>query len=111
MQNILMTLLLEAFFFIRKEYSKLCKRKYREFKQDLISKIYSLHQNDSKQYWEILNSLRNDNQDSTYSKITPEEWVSHFSNLNKTKQEYTNRVEVITFTYFTIFLSYKKKCL
>ena len=93
LQNILMTLLLEAVFFykIRKEYSKLC----REFKQDLISKIDSLHQNAPNQCWEILNSLRNDYQDSTDSKITPEEWVSHFSNLNKTKQEYTNRVEVI----------------
>lgn len=84
-----------SFYKIRKEYSKLCKRKYREFKQDLISKIDSLHQNDPKQYWEILNSLRNDYQDSTDSKITPEEWVSHFSNLNKTKQEYTNRVEIM----------------
>ena len=62
----------------------------------MISKIDSLHQNDLKEYWEILNSLRNDYQDSTDSKITPEEWVSHFSNLNKTKQEYTNRVEIIS---------------
>jgi hypothetical protein len=79
----------------------------REFKQDLISKIDSLHQNAPNQCWEILNSLRNDYQDSTDSKITPEEWVSHFSNLNKTKQEYTNRVEVIRIfcKYFTFIIN------
>jgi hypothetical protein len=38
------------FYKLQREYSKLCKKKFREFKPDLVEKLDNLHENNPKEY-------------------------------------------------------------
>ena len=42
-----------SFYKLQREYSKLCKKKkkFREFRRDLVEKLDNLHENNPKEYW------------------------------------------------------------
>jgi hypothetical protein len=71
-----------SFYKLQREYSKLCKKKLREFKRDLVEKLDNLHENNPKEYWQLLNSVTKDRDNSPESQISIEEWLNHFSKLN-----------------------------
>ena len=84
-----------SFYKLRKEYSKLCKLKHRQFKEKLIEKLDNLHENNPKEYWKLFNSLKNYSFDSPESQITNEEWVKHFKTLNMVPDKLSNRLSEI----------------
>jgi hypothetical protein len=67
-----------------KEYRKNCKRKCRQFRQDVINKLNDLHDSHPKAYWELVNKLRDDNSNNI-EKISPSDWQEHFQSLGKSQ--------------------------
>ena len=79
---------------LQREYNKLRKFKYRQYKQTLINQLDSLHDNNPKLYWNLINDLRQQKEkDQRGSVVDPPSWVSHFEKLNQVKDEFKERLK------------------
>ena len=58
------------------------KKTFTEFERDLVEKLDNLHENNPKEYWQLLNYVTKDRDNSPESQISIEEWLNHFSKLN-----------------------------
>jgi hypothetical protein len=64
--------------------NRISKFKYRQYKQTLINQLDSLHDNNPKLYWNLINDLRQQKEkDQRGSVVDPPSWVSHFEKLNQ----------------------------
>jgi hypothetical protein len=68
---------LEDFFYRYRKlysYSKFCKKGKRQFQHKILTQLEILSENDPKQYWNLVNELKESNSDSTYPSlnISPE---------------------------------------
>ena len=63
----------------RKEYKKLIKIKRNEYHNEMIRKLESIEENNPKEYWEIIQKLRNKKQEQKI--CNTEDFVSFFENL------------------------------
>ena len=76
-----------SYFKFRKMYSHACKKKKRAFQRDILEKLDNLSKNDPSEYWELVKELKDeDNNEDPSSKISPDVWISHFSNLFSVKK-------------------------
>ena len=57
------------------------KRKKSEFKQCVLDKLDNLYSEDPTEYWSLVNSLRNENNDKREYNIGGKGWLDYFSNL------------------------------
>ena len=64
---------------VRKEYRKLIKLKKLEWKNEMITKLESLEAKDPKEYWEMVNKLREKKKQSSTFNAT--DFVKFFENL------------------------------
>ena len=77
-----------------REYKRLRKFKYKEYKQSILDQLESLHENNPKLYWNLVNELRqNKGREDKSSSVDPSTWVSHFKNLNEIKDDFKQRLE------------------
>ena len=76
-----------------REYSKLRKYKQRQYKQDLLAKIESLHNDNPKMYWKLIEELKDSKTTDSSSNVSPSQWVSHFKNLSQPKPEFQQRTQ------------------
>ncbi|CAC5421077.1 unnamed protein product [Mytilus coruscus] len=80
------TTLRNSFFRQYRHYNKSNKYKIESYKNDIIKKLESLHNNNPKQYWDLVNSLK-ENEKSTPS-VEPDKFYEHFKNLNSLNPKY-----------------------
>ena len=76
-----------------REYNKVRKSKYRLYKKSLLHQIEMLHDKDPKQYWKLIEELKDTEKIDTTSSISTSTWQSHFQNLNNPKDIYKNRIK------------------
>lgn len=76
-----------SFFYIKKLYRKLCKQKYRLYRQQLTRKLENLQAENPKQYWKILNEISGNNHDkeNPFSNISPGDWYDYLYDLKQDK--------------------------
>lgn len=62
------------------------------YRKELLFQLDNLQSNNPKQYWELVEKLKNENNRSKESSIDMKQWREHFENLNKldSKQNDTN---------------------
>jgi exonuclease III len=66
-----------------KDYRRATKYHKKMYKQDMINKLDDLHDQSPKEYWKLLNKLKNNNNNQSQSnQIDPSMWLSHFKQLN-----------------------------
>lgn len=65
-----------------REYNKLRKKKYRDFRQNIVNKLDTLSENNPKQYWDLVNDLKNDRNDKTSYPVDSNVWFNHFKALH-----------------------------
>ena len=70
-----------TFFVIKKAYKKLVKTKERSFKEFLLQKIASFKSDNPKDFWEMVNELRQKAANQISDKIDAEEWFTYFRKL------------------------------
>ena len=80
------------YFQLDKQYSRLRKFKYREYKNSLIDQLQSLHDDNPKLYWNIINELKNKKNNDYSSAVAPSKWLSHFQSLGELKESYKVRL-------------------
>ena len=66
-----------------KYYNKQKRRKRKQFQQNILQQLEDLEQNDPKQFWALLDKLKDPNIKKQLSpNITHTQWYDHFRNLN-----------------------------
>ncbi|VDI15669.1 Hypothetical predicted protein [Mytilus galloprovincialis] len=75
------------FYKLNREYSKLRKYKYKQYKQSLISQLDSLHEENPKLYWNLINELQEKNETKKKCGVQPSTLISHFQKLSQLKGE------------------------
>ena len=85
----------DHFFKLKNEYSKSTKLESRKYKQDLLNKIETLHENDLKKYWDLINKFRNKKDVNSNNTITPSAWIRHFSELSQEKEIFKDRINFL----------------
>ncbi|VDI55386.1 Hypothetical predicted protein, partial [Mytilus galloprovincialis] len=73
------------FYKLNREYSKLRKYKYKQYKQSLISQLDSLHEENPKLYWNLINELQEKNETKKKCGVQPSTLISHFQKLSQLK--------------------------
>lgn len=78
-----------------REYRKLLKFKKKHFTKNLFSKLDDLESSDPKTYWNLVNSLKNENNETNgpESNIDTSTWYEYFQNLNSIKSKFNAKVE------------------
>lgn len=75
-----------------REYNKLRKAKYRQFKQSLLEQLDKFHGNNPKEYWRLIDELKQSKtKPNESSAVDPSVWFSHFQSLNKLNDKHTTR--------------------
>ena len=67
---------------MRKEHKKLVKRTAQKFKEQLLDKINSLESNNPKDFWSMVNSMKETKQNNIIDSISPQIWFNWFKKLN-----------------------------
>ena len=62
-----------------------------QFKEWLLDKINNLQANNPKEYWTIVNRLKEAKQDNTIDNIDPSEWYQWFKSLNTKENQKNNK--------------------
>jgi hypothetical protein len=83
------------FFKLRKNYAKLRKFKFKEFKSSMLKKIDELHENNPKMYWELIKKLSNQSTDDKGSLISCNDWIQHFNMLNTSEVRFNSRIAAL----------------
>ena len=74
----------------RKEYKLALKRQQNEYKDNLLKKLSSNYINNPREFWNILDSLKNtDLERTSYAEnIPPNQWIEHFKSISKTTNKH-----------------------
>ena len=70
------------FFAKKKEYKRTVKKQKRQFHNSRLNKIELLSENNPKDFWKLVNSIKAQ-KPRTSHEILPSEWFDYFKNLNK----------------------------
>ena len=63
-------------------YNKCRKIKYKQFMNSMLDKLDNLPVDNPKQYWKLINDIRDVQRDDSTSHIDADIWVEHFRNLH-----------------------------
>lgn len=78
-----------------REYTKLRKYKKKHFKQSILNKLDSLEKEDPKTYWNLVNSLKEEQKSSPESSIDSDTWIDYFASLNSVNLHHVERVNAL----------------
>ncbi|KAL9977170.1 hypothetical protein ACROYT_G014548 [Oculina patagonica] len=70
------------FFDVKKTFKKMVKSKKRLFKEALLQKIANFESNNPKEYWEMVNDLRQQSAQQTTDAVNADEWLDYFKKLS-----------------------------
>ncbi|CAG2210987.1 unnamed protein product [Mytilus edulis] len=83
------------FYKLQRLYTKARKQKYREYKQSLLKQIETLHEENPKQYWQLIDELQGKEKDDKSALVAPFDWLNHFKNLTEPKDEFKERLQFL----------------
>ena len=70
------------FYKLQREYNKTRKQTYREYKKSLLNQLETLHSDNPKLYWNLINELKESKScNKMSSAVDSSAWVSHFRNF------------------------------
>ena len=84
-----------SYFKCYREYNKVRKHKKRQFKQKVLDSLDELREDNPKEYWKLINSLKEEEKEDPESTIELDKWYTYFRSLNKIPEKYKTRIEEI----------------
>ena len=78
-----------------REYKKLVKYKKKHYTKNILGKLDELECNDPKSYWNLVNSLKNETENTSRpeTSIDADTWFEYFQKLNSVKTNFHDRLE------------------
>jgi hypothetical protein len=73
--------------------AKLRKYKKKQFRQQIIDKLDTFQSNNQKEYWNLVNSLRESKRDNPEKSIDDEIWLAYFSELSTVPPKFDKKIE------------------
>ena len=70
----------------RKQLSKLIRKNHRIYKKRIYDKLLNTNENNTSEFWNIVDSLKEKGNDKNPQNITHAEWMKHFEQLMNKKQ-------------------------
>lgn len=83
------------FYKLYREYNKIRKSEKKSFRQNLLKELETLHDDNPKKYWQLINELQGTSQNQDGNCISASDWTSHFKNLNEVKEKFKDRIKEI----------------
>lgn len=81
------------FYKLQREYNKTRKQPYREYKKSLLNQLETLHWDNPKLYWNLINELKESKScDEKSPAVDSSACVSHFRNLSERDDKFTERL-------------------
>ncbi|CAG2199948.1 unnamed protein product [Mytilus edulis] len=71
-----------SFFKLNKQFAKLRRKKKREFRENILDRLSNLESENPKDYWNLVNQLRLENNSETKNNIDGDIWYKYFSDLS-----------------------------
>ncbi|CAG2215844.1 unnamed protein product [Mytilus edulis] len=71
-----------SFFKLNKQFAKLRRKKKREFRGNILDRLSNLESENPKDYWNLVNELRHENNSETKNNIDGDIWYKYFSDLS-----------------------------
>ncbi|CAC5370517.1 unnamed protein product [Mytilus coruscus] len=84
-----------SYFKCYREYNKSRKRKKREFKQKILDSLDGLREDNPKEYWNLIKSLKDDKKEGPEETVNTNVWYTYFKSLNKIPDKYKSRINQI----------------
>ncbi|CAC5360537.1 unnamed protein product [Mytilus coruscus] len=84
-----------SYFKCYREYNKSRKRKKREFKQKILDSLDGLREDNPKEYWNLIKSLKDDKKEGPEKTVNTNVWYTYFKSLNKIPDKYKSRINQI----------------
>ena len=84
-----------SFFKFNKQFAKLRKKKRNDFKQLILDKLDDLQSDNPKEYWSLVNSLRNDTREKPENSIDGQTWFHYFSKLSSIPNNIKDKLIII----------------
>ena len=84
-----------SFFKSYKIYAKLRETKKRKFKEAMLDKLEHLQSNNPKEYWKLINMLKEKSDDRPENSIDDHEWSNYFSHLSSIPNHINESIEKI----------------
>jgi hypothetical protein len=69
-----------------------------------------LHDKDPKQYWKLIEELKDTQKIDTTSSISTSSWQSHFQNLNNPKDIFKNRIKRCFLIFVDLYQNISYSC-
>ena len=76
-----------------REYNKCRKAKKKLYKSKLLHELETLHKDNPKLYWKMINDLQDKSYDSEDNCIPPSRWLKHFQSLNTVQEHFLPRIQ------------------
>ncbi|CAG2253500.1 unnamed protein product [Mytilus edulis] len=70
----------------KKEYNKLVRKKYRNFRQKVLDNILEAEKRNPQEFWKAINTLKSNTNSDPSSNITHQEWFEYFKKLMNVNQ-------------------------
>ena len=81
-----------------REYTKARKKARKEYHTSILSPLENLHEENPKMYWKLINDLKegdSSREDRSENCIDSNTWLNHFQNLSKTREIYSERLNIL----------------
>ena len=79
------------YFSYLKKYKQLCRKKKKNYENNLIKQLETLANQNSKKYWQIVDKRREKTKKKASSNISADDWKTHFRDLLNRKREAPKR--------------------
>ena len=80
------------YFKLFRTYNKTKRSKERQYKKHLLEQIENLHSENPKEYWNLIDKLKDVNCQNPSDNVKPEDWVNHFKSLGELNDSHRTRV-------------------
>ncbi|CAC5366990.1 unnamed protein product [Mytilus coruscus] len=71
------------------------KKKRKDFKQSILDQLDNLQSNNQKEYWSLVNYLREEQKEKPENSIEADTWLKYFSNLSSIPSNISDKVKKI----------------
>ena len=83
------------FYRLYREYNKSRKMKQKMYKNNLLNEIETLHEDNPKLYWRLINDLQGKTHDLEDNCISSSAWLQHFQGLNNVQDQFLPRIQFL----------------
>ncbi|XP_006812071.1 uncharacterized protein LOC102808034 [Saccoglossus kowalevskii] len=89
---------------MKRKYKQLVKKKRREYKNDILTKLDTMSNSRLVEYWNLINELKGGQENKLCDNINAEKWYEHFKILNTDEIPFDDNLKIETDSTVTLLV-------